>query len=430
MKARIATVFFAMLALSTLAAAVTLQGTATNGTTGKPAAGAEVTLLSLAQGMSEAGHTKTDNAGRFQFDYDDTGMPHLVRVTHQNVNYFNMVPPGTNSVQLQVYDSARKLEGIGTSVEVMRLQASGGALQVMHIYAVRNTSTPPRTLVPDHSYEIALPAGAVIDEAAARAPNGQPINAMPDAVKGQKDHYVFNFPLRPGETQFQVAYHLPYSGGQAVITPTLLHDVQHFVAVLPTSMQFSATGASFSPMADQKDANVQVTTNAHAGDRIAMTISGSGVLADENTPSDQAQTGGTMSGGPGGGLGAPINSPDPLSRYRWPLLGAIAVLLVAGGFFVVNHRVPATVTPNHGSLATSPGNIEPDEDSVPVSKMPAKPSSALLDVMKEELFQLELDRQQGRLSEEEYQKAKAALDTTLKRVVNRQRSAIRDQHSA
>jgi hypothetical protein len=41
----------------------------------------------------------------------------------------------------------------------------------------------------------------------------------------------------------------------------------------------------------------------------------------------------------------------------------------------------------------------------------------LLEAMKEELFQLELDRQQGRISSEEYQEAKAALDKTLKRMV-------------
>jgi hypothetical protein len=37
--------------------------------------------------------------------------------------------------------------------------------------------------------------------------------------------------------------------------------------------------------------------------------------------------------------------------------------------------------------------------------------------MKEELFQLELDRQQGRIASEEYERAKAALDETIRRAV-------------
>ena len=39
--------------------------------------------------------------------------------------------------------------------------------------------------------------------------------------------------------------------------------------------------------------------------------------------------------------------------------------------------------------------------------------------MKEELFQLEIDRQQGKLTDVEYQKAKAALDETIRRALSR-----------
>jgi hypothetical protein len=39
--------------------------------------------------------------------------------------------------------------------------------------------------------------------------------------------------------------------------------------------------------------------------------------------------------------------------------------------------------------------------------------------MKEELFQLETERLQGKVSEPEYQQAKAALDLTIKRAMAR-----------
>jgi hypothetical protein len=45
----------------------------------------------------------------------------------------------------------------------------------------------------------------------------------------------------------------------------------------------------------------------------------------------------------------------------------------------------------------------------------------LLEVLKEELFQLELDHQQGQVSDQEYAKAKAALDDTLARAIQRSR---------
>jgi len=43
-----------LLFLSTVASAQTLNGTLRNGTTGKPAAGDDIVLIKLAQGMEEA----------------------------------------------------------------------------------------------------------------------------------------------------------------------------------------------------------------------------------------------------------------------------------------------------------------------------------------------------------------------------------------
>jgi hypothetical protein len=47
-------------------------------------------------------------------------------------------------------------------------------------------------------------------------------------------------------------------------------------------------------------------------------------------------------------------------------------------------------------------------------------SSKLLEALKEELFELEVERKQGRLSQEEYDKARSALDHTLERALKRQ----------
>ena len=51
---------------------------------------------------------------------------------------------------------------------------------------------------------------------------------------------------------------------------------------------------------------------------------------------------------------------------------------------------------------------------------PQRSSSMLMEGIKEELFQLELERQQGQISQADYQKAKAALDQTLERALRRE----------
>ena len=68
------------LALAT-AAAQTLTGTVTNGTTGKPAVGDEVIIINLANGMDVGGSTMTDSAGKFSFKVTVPG-PHLIRAVH------------------------------------------------------------------------------------------------------------------------------------------------------------------------------------------------------------------------------------------------------------------------------------------------------------------------------------------------------------
>ena len=44
----------------------------------------------------------------------------------------------------------------------------------------------------------------------------------------------------------------------------------------------------------------------------------------------------------------------------------------------------------------------------------------LLEALKEEMFQLELERRTGKITQSEYEKTKAALDQTLDRALKRQ----------
>ena len=406
------------------ASAQTLTGTVKNSTINKPAAGDDVVLLSLAQGMEESGRTQTDAKGNFSLKLDNASSPHLVRIIHQGVTYHKMAPPGTTSVDIDVYDVSKKVQGISVTADVMRFQAQGSELQGIRLFAVNNASDPPRTQMSDQSFEFYLPDGAQVDQSMAMTAGGQPINSAPVPQK-QKNRYAFVFPLRPGETQFQVSYHMPYSG-EASFDPKTLYGAQHFVVVLPKSMQFSpATGAAFKAMQDprQADAVVQVASNTTAGQPLAFKISGTGTMSDEAeetknqqaSPVGGAQTSGAVAGRdsrPGGGLGPPIDAPDPLEKYRWYILGGFGVVLFAGAIYIATRSKTATI-PDYG-----PTDAELGIPPVPKPKS-ADRSALLLEALKEEIFQLEVEHKQGRISQQEYEKAKAALDQTLERAVKR-----------
>ena len=220
----------ALLLLSTLASAQSLTGTVKNSTTGKPAGGDDVVLLSLGQGMEEAGRTKSDAKGNFTFKLDGQG-PHLVRVIHQGVTYHRMAPPGTTSVEVQVYDVSKKVDGIEVIADIMRFQAGNGTMQVERTFAVQNNSKPPRTQMNEHNLEFYVPEGATIGEAEAMTAGGQPVKSAPvPEGDNARNRYAFLFPLRPGESRFEVVYTLPYSGS-INIDPKSVYSLEHLVAM-------------------------------------------------------------------------------------------------------------------------------------------------------------------------------------------------------
>ena len=438
---RISTFLFALvfLLLSGLASAQTLTGSVKNSTTGKPAAGDDVVLLSLGQGMEEAGRTKTDAKGHFSFKLDGQG-PHLIRVIHQEVTYHRMAPPGTTSVEVEVYDAGKKVEGIEVVADIMRFQASQGQLQIERTFAVDNNSKPPRTQMNEHNLEFNVPDGATVNEGQAMTAGGQPVKSAPVPEDNAKNRYAFLFPLRPGETRFNVVYTVPYTGS-ANIDPKTVYPLEHFVAIAPKTMEFSAApGAKYqvTPFPGQPDANVEVASNMQVGQPMAFKLSGEGSLAapaDENGQPSQGSAEQNESR-PGGGLGPPIDAPDPLQKYRWWILGGFAAALVIGGVYVASRQQAS----NRAARARGKG-LPPLEEDVEYAEVPAarevraaeprsseprmgpsstRSSSKLLEALKEEMFELEVEHKQGRISQQEYESTKSALDQTLQRALKRE----------
>ena len=403
------------------ARAESVSGVVTNKTTGKPAANDDVVLLRLAQGMQESARTKTDTRGKYSIDIPEAGL-HLVRVTHDKANYFKPVQPGiAGPVDIDVYTAAAKVNGVVGEADVIRLQTdeSGKSLKIVENFFVRNDSSPPMTQFSDKPFEFYLPTGAIVQGSAALSPGGMPVQAAPVPL-GDANHYAFIFPIRPGETRFQVTYTLPYSGSlQLSPRPVIATDT--IAVMMPKSMTFKGgNSTSYSPVTEETTAQTYVARSVQPSQPLSFIVSGTGQMP-RDTPAPTAEAasgaGGQDAGGggtaasdtrPGGGLGNPVDpgaTNDPWAKYRWWIIGGLGLVLAAGAGVMLKRPVAPTAgsAEGGGSMAGTGGST--------------------MAVLKEELFTLETERLEGKITEAEYAEHKLALEQVLRRVLGRKPGA-------
>ena len=269
-----------------MACAATITGTVTNKTVNKPSAGDDVVLIRFAQGMQEATRTKTDSRGHYSLDVTDDGL-HLIRVTHDKANYFKPAQPGVSTVDVDVFNAAARVKGVSAEADVMRLQTdeSGKTLRVVENFFVKNDSSPPMTQFGERAFEFYLPAGAVVEGSAALAPGGMPVQAAPVPL-GDANHYSFIFPIRPGETRFQITYHVAYSGSLA-LAPRPMLPTDTVAVMMPKSMEFKANGGSpYTSISDEVNAQTFVARNVQPSQALGFTLSGTRTAAAGHAGAD------------------------------------------------------------------------------------------------------------------------------------------------
>jgi hypothetical protein len=314
---------------------------------------------------------------------------------------------------------AQKVDGVFIEADVLELEVANGQLHVIERYFVHNTIMPPRTQWSPKSFEVVLPEEAIVESAQGQRPS---TGSLPTTLKlqpdGAKGHYAFNFPIQPDEgdkdTQFNISFTIPYSGS-FTFHPQESLPTQSVGVLLPKSMTFQA-GAGSVFTAINQDPNIQtfVAKNATPGKVLEFTVSGTGSMPRENQGTGGPAAGAAGNGQPGGGIGEPINTPDPLSKYKWWILGGLAIVFVAAAAFLL--RKPAGAP---GVVAPAP--IAGASPSAPYSHATASSAAskngALLSVLKEELFTLESEKLTGAVTPAEYAETKAALETVLKRAL-------------
>lgn len=313
----------ALAGLSALSLMGAIDGTVVNGTTGQPQAGVIIQLLQPgAQGMQTLATVKSDAQGKFKFDQTPPPGPVLLQGIHQGATYTQMLPPGTptTGVSLNVFDSTSKPGTAKGEQHMILLEPAADALHIGETFLFQNPTTTTFVDSKKGSFEFYLPdamEGKV--QVTVNAPGGMPIQ-RPAEKTGKAGVYKVSYPLKPGETRFDLEYSVPATTKYSAKLIPMEGPTR--IVTAPT---VTLTGDGIEPMGQepQTKANIYNVT----AQKYSVLIDGMGALR------------GPSAGASGGSAenkddtGAPQPEEAPARIYtRMPLiLGLTFTILALGG---------------------------------------------------------------------------------------------------
>jgi hypothetical protein len=446
-----------LLLLSTLAVtthtafAGTLDGTVKNGTNGKLAVGTDVILIQLQGGMQPVANTKTDAQGHYHFDNPQLGSgPMLLRVVYKGVNYHEPITPGKTTADVEVFEPTDKPDAFNVANHAIILQPNGSDLMVGEEYMIANKTQPPVAYYrEDGSFNFTLPDGADFNQASAWGSSGMPV--VQGTIDKGKNKLAIAFPFRPGESGVRLSYKMPYAGNHLTLRNVSPYSTERLIIAAPPTVQVSGSGIS--PAGQDQGFNVYMRDNVAANSPIDVSVSGT-------APPPQASSNGAAGAGGGAdnsqnpsvnsrasdGGGAEAQSvsattiPARLDGLKWILTGGFASIFVLGFAYLWLKPRAAVASSSSDEIAADvpkPRNAKKSAarsaTSAAVADAPAAPAArpqtsesvaaidhevhGSLDELKDSIFRLELRRQAGTISEEDYARQRESVEKMLRGLV-------------
>jgi hypothetical protein len=421
---------------SLAAAAGTVTGAVHNGTNGKPAAGVDVILIQLQGGMQSVANTKTDAQGNYKIDNPAVGgqAPMLIRAVYHGVMFHQPLPPGQNTADVTVYEPSSDAKTVKVGSRLVVFQPNGANLLVGEEYALQNESQPPMAYFKQQGdFDFQIPDGAQLSEVSSWGPSGMPV--VQGTIDRGKQHYAIAYAFQPGDNGVRFSYQVPYPDNRTVLHLTMDQAAARVMLVAPPTVQVTSQG--FTAAGSEQGFNLYARDNMPAG--MPFDVSLSGTAPPPSADGQQSQTGGSAGGAGqdqvnGRDQGAALQTlPNRLDTMKWVLLAGFAALFALGSLLV--WRRPVAVT------AAAAGNVEvavpttPSREARPAAPRASSPPASApataepaaseivreveksLDSLKDKLFRLELRRQAGTISDEEYAQERARTEAILRELV-------------
>ena len=266
-----------LLSLAILAPAfAAVDGTVFNGTSGQPQPNAIVSLVQPGQGgMKTLSSVKSDAQGNFRFDKEPPPGPILLQTLYQGVLYNQPVMPGgpSSGMRVQVYDATNKPGTAKVAQHFIVLQPGGTDITVSEGILYQGDPKLAYSDPLNGSFRFYLPPeanGKV--QVTINSAGGMPIQ-RPAEKTNQENVYKIDYPIKPGETRFDLNYVVPASN-PATFSTKILHTEGSSALVAPQGVTLKGDDIELAGTEPTTQASIYRIKNAN----FTVQVEGSGAL--------------------------------------------------------------------------------------------------------------------------------------------------------
>ncbi|PJZ69667.1 hypothetical protein CH373_09215 [Leptospira perolatii] len=184
-----------------------------NGTTGKEGSAEQIKLFALERAMMPLpiGDLKSVQ-GSFRLPKVDApdGLPLLLQITYQGVNYNKIIPPvptmRTQPQEVIVYEKTKD-RSVVKSKSLLQITRSQDTLIVFKVFILSNNAIPPRSFQSESEpIEIYVPSEA--KDISAQLTQGAGMG-IPLQLRQGKSGWIMDRPILPGSSQLYISYTIP-----------------------------------------------------------------------------------------------------------------------------------------------------------------------------------------------------------------------------
>jgi hypothetical protein len=405
--------------LDSVARAGTLSGTVVNRSTGKPEANVPLDFLSPMANMAELATATSDAQGHFSVTKDPIGAgPVLIRATFHDVSFNTFAPPGRPQIEVEVFEISKDPRTISIPSHVIIFEPQAGKLVGAEEYEVQNASQPPVAFFrTEGNFDFAIPDGGELGQVSAAGSSGM---AVPQAsIDKGKGRYAIAYAFRPGQTNVRLSYGLPYTNNAATVKLPATYAGTKILVVVPPGVSVTGDGLT----AAGQEQGMMVFTHEPLPAKGALAVNLSGIASGRPASDDQAaagQEGNSRQGGPD-----VIAAPARLDDFKWYIFAGLGALFAMGAILVSRKQVVVASGPGENKPVAKAANAaERPKKAPPAVAAATNPSAEVeqnvttsMDALKDQIFRLELRRQAGTISDDDYAREKARFDKLLRDMV-------------